>query len=94
MKQNKNLSPDSIPSFSWDRNLTCRQIQELLDKGSEFQKNSTLSWIVREASMDELWLFCTPEQVYKRLPDIENLLGRRRELLKYILRTWHELGKF
>jgi hypothetical protein len=94
MKKDSALSPDMIPTFSWDRNLTCRQIQELLSKGSEFQKNSTLSWVLREATMDEIWFFCTPEQAYNKLPVIENHLGRRKELLRYILRTWHELGKF
>lgn len=94
MIKNNKLLPELIPSFAWDRNLTCRQIQDLLNNGSEYEQNSTLTWILREATMDEMWFFCTPEQVYNKLPVIEKHLGRRKELLNYILRTWHELGKF
>lgn len=94
MKSIKQLSPDSIPSFSWDRNITCQQIRDLIDNGSKSKSNSTLSWVLREASMDEIWFFCTPEQVYNKLPLIEKHLGRRKEFFRYILRTWHELGRF
>jgi hypothetical protein len=90
----KQLAPDVPPSFSWDRNLTCRRIRELIDNGSEFERHSTLTWVLREAPMDEMWYFITPEQVYKKFQAIEKNLGRRKEMLRYILRTWHELGKF
>ena len=90
----KHLDPDTQPSFCWDRNLTSRAINQLLQNGSDFERDSTLTWILRDAPMDELWNFCSPEQVYNKFTAIENQLGRRREMLRYLLRTWHELGKF
>jgi hypothetical protein len=90
----KQLAPDSLPSFCWDRNLTCGQIKDLLQNGSSFERTATLEWILRDAPLDELWNFCSPKQVYNQFISLENHLGRRKDFLEYILRTWHELGKF
>jgi hypothetical protein len=90
----KQLPPDEVPSFCWDRRYTSAAVKDLLTKGTDSQRHSTLAWILREAPMDEIWNFCTPAQVFAQLPHIEKNLGRRKELIRYILRTWHELGKF
>ena len=94
INSNKKLLPETIPSFSWDRNLTCQQIRDLINNGTKYQSESTLAWVLREAAMNEVWSFCTPKQVYEKLNELENHLGRRKDFFRYILRTWHELGKF
>jgi hypothetical protein len=87
------LTDDEIPYFSWDRPLTVREIKEQLRSLSGFQRDRIMAWILREAAFADVWQFLSPEEVSARLPDIEPLLGRKRDFWKYIIREWHELGK-
>ena len=89
----KTLNPDSKPSFCWDRDLTTSSIRNMVADTTHPQHTSTFAWVLRESPMDELWNFCTPQQVDREFGSLEKHLGRRREMLRYILRTWHELGK-
>jgi hypothetical protein len=87
------LHDDEIPYFSWDRPLTVRQIKEQLRAGAGFERVRLAAWIIREAAFADVWQFLTPEEVWRGFAEVEPLLGRRRAFWKYILNTWHELGK-
>lgn len=84
---------DEIPYFSWDRALTTAQIRVELQTRTGREWVRIAAWIMREAATADVWQFLTPQEVDRRFPDLEPMLGRRRAFWKYILRTWHELGK-
>jgi len=51
------------------------------------------AWIMREAAFPDVWQFLTPEEAWQQLNEVEPLLGRRRAFWRYILNTWHEMGR-
>ena len=87
------FSNDQIPYFAWDRALTAGQIRASLQRTSDPSWPHTAAWVMREAVVADVWQFLTPQVVDARFSDVEPHLGRRREFWKYLLRTWHELGK-
>jgi len=84
---------DEIPYFSWDRALTVARIREELRTRTGREWAAVAAWIMREAAVADVWQFLTPQEIDSRLTELEPMLGRRRAFWKYIIRTWHELGK-
>jgi hypothetical protein len=89
----KKFTDDSIPYFAWDRPLTVKQIKNMLQNGTDQEKQKISAWILREAAVEDVWQFLTPSQVDRLLPVIKNQLGRQKDFWLYIIRKWHELGK-
>jgi hypothetical protein len=87
------FSNDDIPYFAWDRALTAGQIRAELRREDDPAWPRIAAWIMREAAVKDVWQFLSPQTVNARFPDVEPHLGRRREFWRYLLRTWHELGK-
>jgi hypothetical protein len=79
--------------FCWDRELTAVQIRSQLRsaKGPEWLRLA--SWILREAAVADVWAFLTPREVQEHLDELAPLLHKRREFWKYLIGTWHELGR-
>ncbi len=84
---------DEIPYFSWDRLLTVREIKGQLRASSGLERMRLAAWIMREAAFADVWQFLTPQEAWSHLAETEPFLGRRRAFWKYILNTWHELGR-
>ena len=88
-----NFSEDSVPYFSWDRNLTVRDIKTQLRDLNGTPRDRLIAWIMREAAFPHVWEFVTPREVSERLPHLEKYLSRKKTFWKYIIGAWHELGK-
>lgn len=84
---------NEVPYFSWDRPLTVRQIREQLRSSSGLERARLAAWVMREAAFADVWQFLTPKEAWNQLAELEPFLGRRRAFWRYILTTWHELGK-
>jgi len=69
------------------------QIKEQLRASSGFERVRLAAWIMREAAFPDVWQFLTPEEAWQQLNEVEPLLGRRRAVWKYILNTWHKMGR-
>ncbi|MCX7046840.1 MAG: hypothetical protein NTX50_15300 [Candidatus Sumerlaeota bacterium] len=88
----QSVDENAKPSFCWDRDWTIGKIRRRLREGDEYERDSVASWILREGTCDEVWLFFTPGQVERMLPRIKNHLGRRADFWLYILTSWRQLG--
>jgi hypothetical protein len=87
------MKDDRVPYFSWDRNLTEKEIETRLKLSSGVEKDRLIAWILREAAFRDVWKYLTPQEVYECLPRIQHLLGRWKDFWNYITGAWHELGK-
>lgn len=87
------LLPADKLDFAWDRVESKESLrQKLADESSSTWPN-TAAWLLREARTEQVWDFLTLQQIQKHFSKIQPLLGRRKELWEYLLRTAHELGK-
>ena len=93
MKERLQLKDEQIPYFCWDRSWSVAEIQRRLAKAEGFGRDQLMAWIMREAVFSDVWRFFEPKEVYDAFPRIEPFLGKWKDFWKYILRTWHELGK-
>ena len=84
---------DCVPYFSWDRNLTEKEIKTRLKISNGVEKDRLIAWILREAAFRDVWKYLTPREVYECLPRIQHSLGRWKDFWNYITGAWHELGK-
>jgi hypothetical protein len=89
----RTLREDEVPYFCWDRPWTVRQIREFLRTAQGAERTRLAAWILREASVADVWQFLSPREVWTQLDALAPLLGRRREFWRYLLNTWHELGR-
>jgi hypothetical protein len=86
--------PDNeVPYFAWDRNITAGEIRARLKSGINQENAALATWLLREAAVDDVWQFLTPESVAESLSLLLPFLGRKKNFWTYIFRTWHELGK-
>jgi hypothetical protein len=83
----------AVPYFSWDRNLTEKDIKDQLKTLKEPERDNLVAWILREAAFRDVWRFLTPKEVVNCLPRIQHSLGRWKDFWNYITKAWHELGK-
>jgi hypothetical protein len=81
---------DVIPYFSWDKHWKVSEIRERLN-GEEYL--NTLAWLMREATVTDVWEFVSPSMVMSNFEKLKNQLGRKRDFWEYILNEWHKLGK-
>ena len=82
-----------VPYFCWDRQLTAGQIRDQLQNARGAEWLRLASWILREAAVADVWQFLTPQEVNAHLDELEPFLHRRREFWRYLIGTWHELGR-
>jgi hypothetical protein len=86
------LPTDNL-DFAWDRPETAATLRAKLAAGPSPEWLRTAAWLMREARTDQVWQFLTLRQVADSFPQLRPLLGRRRELWEYLLRSAHELGR-
>jgi hypothetical protein len=87
------FTDDDVPYFCWDRPWTVREIREQLASSTGKEWIRLMAWILREAATGDVWAFVRPQDVWERFNELEPFLGRRRRFWRYIMETWHELGK-
>ncbi len=80
-------------SFAWDRVETPTGLREKLRCANSAEWLSLAAWILREAPPSEVWDFLQPQEVAGRWDELAPLVGRRRALWSYLIKTWRELGK-
>ncbi len=88
------FSPNTIPYFSYDRELTTASIQALLEEPGSPSWLDTAAWIMREAAFGDVWYFLKPRDVERYLDPLLARLGKQRDFWLYIIGAWRELGKF
>ncbi len=87
------MSDHEIPYFCWDRSWSVGEIRGRLSGQAWPEKADLAAWIMREAKFEDVWTYLTPEEVGSHISALVPMLGRRRELWEYIVRTWYDMGK-
>ena len=85
-------SPGSIPYFLWDEPMTVEEFRHRLRTGSQSEQDRLLAKLMREARDTDVWLFISPAEVWRRWPDLEPRLGRRRGFWEFLLGAWRKKG--
>ncbi len=93
MKDHLQIKEDEVPYFCWDRPWNAAEVRRRLADAKGVERDRLMAWIMREAAFSDVWYFLRPKEVYDAFPRLEPFLGRWRDFWKYILSTWHELGK-
>lgn len=90
-------STDTLPAdnldFAWDRPESAASLRAKLADDSTADWNATASWLMREARVDQVWQFLSLKEIESAFPRLAPMLGRRRSLWEYLLRTARELGR-
>lgn len=89
----REFKDNETPYFCWDRNLTAGQVRMNLRTASGQEWVRLASWIMREASIADVWGFLTPQDVKEHFDELVPFLHKRREFWQYLIGTWHELGR-
>ena len=87
------MPENEIPYFCWDRPWTVGDVRKRLAALAWPEKADLVAWIMREAAFADVWQFVSPAEVGAHLDILTPMLGRRRELWEYIVRTWRDMGK-
>lgn len=86
------LPADNL-DFAWDRPETAASLRAKLADESAPLWPAAAAWLLREARVDQVWQFLTLPQIVAAFPRLAPMLGRRRPLWEYLLRTARELGR-
>ena len=90
---NASCLPDDNLIFAWDRPESAASLRERLRVADDAEWHRLAAWMMREAKVSEVWPFLTLRQVAASFERLAPLLGRRRDLWTYLMRTAHELGR-
>jgi hypothetical protein len=86
------LAPDQL-NFAWDRHETTDSLKRKLSAAKKSEWLVLASWIMREAQTQEVWTFLTLQEISDSYPQLAPLLGKKRKLWDYLLKTARELGR-
>ena len=92
MPDTATLPADNL-DFAWDRPESAASLRARLATEQASAWARTAAWVMREARVDQVWQFLTLPQIAQAFPLLAPLLGRRRPLWEYLLRTARELGR-
>jgi hypothetical protein len=84
--------PTAIPYFLWDAPMTVAEFREQLATAAPPEQNRLLGKLLREARDTDVWKFVTPEEVWRKWPQLERHLGRRRAFWEFLLGRWYKDG--
>jgi hypothetical protein len=84
--------PSSVPYFLWNEPMTVAEFKHRLEAASPPEQARLLGKVLREARDTDVWKFTSPEQVWRRWPELSKHLGRRRDFWRFLLERWHEEG--
>ncbi|MBX3277649.1 MAG: hypothetical protein KF868_06555, partial [Acidobacteria bacterium] len=62
--------PSTIPYFLWDEPMTVSEFRRKLETSSQPEQTRLLGKLLREARDTDVWLFTTPEEVWRRWPEV------------------------
>ncbi len=85
-------NPAGIPYFLWDEPMTVAEFKQRLKTASLPEQRRLLAKLLREARDTDVWLFTTPQEVWRRWNELSPMLGRRRAFWEWLLRFWHKEG--
>jgi hypothetical protein len=92
MAASHQLPADNL-EFAWDRRESAETLRAKLADESSPAWPATAAWLLREARVDQVWPFLSLRRIASAFPQLAPLLGRRRPLWEYILRTAREMGR-
>jgi hypothetical protein len=84
--------PSAIPYFLWDEPMTVAEFRQRLQTASAAEQIRLLAKLLREARDTDVWLFTSPEEVWRKWPALSPQLGRRRGFWEFLLNRWREEG--
>lgn len=84
--------PSAIPYFLWDEPMTVLEFRHRLNTSSPPERTRLLAKLLREARDTDVWKFTSPEEVWRRWPELSPHLGRRRGFWEFLLDRWHKEG--
>jgi len=84
--------PSAVPYFLWDEPMTVSEFKRRLKAASPAEQTRLLAKLLREARDTDVWAFTSPEEVWRRWPDVSRRLGRRRQFWAFLLDRWHHEG--
>lgn len=72
--------------------MTVSEFRHRLKEASPDEQTRLLAKLLREARDTDVWMFISPQEVWRRLPDVLGHLGRRRQFWQFILERWNQEG--
>jgi hypothetical protein len=84
--------PSAVPYFLWDEPLTIAEFRRRLAPASHAEQTRLLAKLLREARDTDVWKFTSPEEVWRKWPDLSRHLGRRRKFWEFLLDRWQKEG--
>lgn len=84
--------PSAVPYFLWDEPMTVSEFKGRLRMASPAERIRLLAKLLREARDTDVWTFTSPEEVWRRWPEVSNQLGRRRGFWAFLLDCWNREG--
>jgi hypothetical protein len=85
-------NPAAIPYFLWDEPMTVAEFKQRLKTASLPEQRRLLAKLLREARDTDVWLFTTPQEVWRRWNELSPMLGRRRAFWEWLLTSWQKAG--
>lgn len=82
----------AVPYFLWDDPMTVAEFRSRLMTASPAEQTRLLAKLLREARDTDVWKFTSPEEVWRRWPDLLRHLGRRRNFWEFLLGRWRQEG--
>lgn len=84
--------PLAFPYFLWDEPMTVAELRRRLKTAKPADQARLLAKVLREARDADVWKFTSPEEVWRRWPEVSRHLGRRRKFWEFLLDRWHQEG--
>ena len=84
--------PSVVPYFLWDEPLTVAEFRQRLVTSSPAEQTRLLAKLLREARDTDVWKFTSPEEVWRKWPDLSLHLGRRRKFWEFLFDRWQKEG--
>ena len=85
-------NPSAIPYFLWDEPLTVAEFRRRLTTSAPAEQIRLLAKLLREARDTDVWKFTSPEDVWRKWPEVSRHLGRRRKFCEFLLDRWQKEG--
>jgi hypothetical protein len=73
------INPSAVPYFLWGEPLTVAEFRRRLITSSPAEQTRLLAKLLREARDTDVWKFTSPEEVWRKWPEVSRHLGRRRK---------------
>lgn len=84
--------PSAVPYFLWDNPMTIAEFRQNLKTSSTAEQFRLLARLLREARDTDVWKFTSPDEVWRKWPELSRHLGRRRSFWKFLLERWKQEG--